>query len=337
MKQRITPKYALSSVLLVAVLVLAGVLFSEFADQTEAVGAEGFTRAQYVLPPDVQKRGFSFAGERIPLDRREVSARVLEQVNYLLMDRRAGMMEWFDRMATVGPTIQAGLQEEGVPSDFIYLVALLSDFLPNSRTRAGGVGWWALASGKDKKGQSAQQWLVTNDWDDRRDPVLSTKIACGILQGAKRKSGNNDWLLAAAAFIDGVDKIEAIVQKAPGFSYWDMVMPSNSEVIVPRLVALKLIDTYRNYYGVDVSRLPALPYDSLDRVKLAKDLPLHVVAKWCKLSPRSLWELNPGVDPSTGVLAKAEVRSPSGFPLRVPKGMGNKVRQLLLNEGYLAN
>jgi len=319
------------------VLILTGMLHSVSANQAQAAGAEGFTRAQYILPPEVQKKGFVFAGARIPLDRREVSVRVLDQVNYLLMDRRAGMMEWFDRMAVIGPMIQAVLQEEGVPNDLIYLVALLSDFLPNSRTRSGGVGWWALASGKDKKVASTPQWLVTNDWDDRRDPVLSTKIACGILQGAQRKIANNDWLLATAAFIDGADKIEAIVRKAPGFSYWDMVMPSNSEVIVPRLVALKLIDTHRQYYGVDISRLPPLQYDSLDRVKLAKDLPLHVVAKWCKLSPRSLWELNPGVDPSTGVLAKAETRSPGGFPLRVPKGMGDKVRQLLRSEGYLTN
>jgi membrane-bound lytic murein transglycosylase D len=337
MKLRFDPENRLCSCLLCSVLMLTGMLFSVSAQQAEAAGAEGFARAQYILPPDVQKKGFTFAGARIPFDRREVSVRVLDQVNYLLMDRRAGMMEWFDRMATMGPMMQAVLQEEGVPNDLIYLAALLSDFLPNSRTRSGGVGWWALVSAKDKKSPSAQQWLVTNDWDDRRDPVLSTKIASGILQGVQRKGANNDWLLAMAAFIDGADKIEAIVQKAPGFSYWDMVMPPNSEVIVPRLVALKLIDTHRQYYGVDVSRLTPLHYDSLDRVKLIKDLPLHVVAKWCNLSPRSLWELNPGVDPSTGMLAKAETRSPGGFPLRVPHGMGDKVRQLLRNEGYLAN
>ncbi len=38
-----------------------------------------------------------------PLDRQEVSSRICEQINYLLMDRRAGLMEWFDRMALHAP------------------------------------------------------------------------------------------------------------------------------------------------------------------------------------------------------------------------------------------
>ncbi|MBI5249205.1 MAG: hypothetical protein HY912_06900, partial [Desulfomonile tiedjei] len=66
----------------------------------------GYSRASYVFPPGVAESGLFFAGVRIPLDRQEVSSRVFEQINYLLMDRRAGMMEWFDRMAICGPTIR---------------------------------------------------------------------------------------------------------------------------------------------------------------------------------------------------------------------------------------
>ena len=178
---------------------------------------------------------------------------------------------------------------------------------------------------------------MTNDWDDRRDPILSSRIACTMLQGILKRKPGTDWLLAISAFVDGADNIDPIVSKAQGFSFWDMVMPSYSEVLIPRLIAVRLVNTHRDFYGVEVPPLPELSYDSLDRLKLLKDLPLHVVAKWCGTNPRAMWELNSGVDPSTGILPKADKRSPLGFPLRVPKGMERKVRQALVGEGYIAN
>jgi membrane-bound lytic murein transglycosylase D len=262
---------------------------------------------------------------------------VSEQVNYLLMDRRATMMQWFDRMVVYGPMIRGVLSEEKVPSDLQYLPPLLSDMLPNAKTKTGGVGWWALGSTKEKKPSPGISWVVTNDWDDRRDPVLSTRIACTTLQGLLRKDRKTNWLLAICSFVDGADKVDPIVDKASGFSYWDLVMPPYSENLIPRLVALKIIDTHRAFYGLDTPPLPPLAVDYLDRVKLQKDLPLHVIARWCEINARQIWELNPGVDPSTGILAKPDKRSPSGFPLRVPKGMGQKVRQLLVREGYVQN
>jgi membrane-bound lytic murein transglycosylase D len=322
----------------VGAVLLTGVIFLAIpSGPVGAVEAPGYSRANYVIPPDIQKQGLTFAGVRIPIDRHEVSTRVVDQVNYVLMDRRAGMMEWFDRMAIYGPMIRKVLAEEQVPDDLLYLAALLSDLLPNFRNRAGGVGWWALGSLKDKKDSSAVPWIVTNDWDDRRDPILSTRIACTMLQGILKRKPGTDWLLAISAFVDGTDNIDPIVSKAQGFSYWDMVMPSYSEVLIPRLIAVRLVDTHRDFYGVEVPPLPALSYESLDRLKLLKDLPLHVVAKWCGTNPRAMWELNSGVDPSTGILPKADKRSPLGFPLRVPKGMERKVRQALVGEGYIAN
>ncbi len=114
-------------------------------------------------------------------------------------------------------------------------------------------------------------------------------------------------------------------------------MPTYAEVLIPRLIALKLIDTHRAFYSVDVPPKPPLTYDFLGRLPLVKDLPLHVVAKWCGTTPRQMWQLNPGVSPSTGILPKADKKHPAGFPLRVPKGMESNVRQWLVKEGYLAS
>ncbi len=145
-----------------------------------------------------------------------------------------------------------------------------------------------------------------------------------------------DWLVAICAFVDSSEKIDEVVKKAPKFSFWDLVMPPMSENLIPRLVALKIVDSNRSFYGVDVAPMSALGFDLLESLKLQKDLPLHVVAKWCGTSPRAIWEMNPGVDPSSGVIPKADKKYVSGLPLRVPRGQGQKVRSLLLREGYLA-
>lgn len=327
--------YSLS--LTTAWLVVASVLFLTASPGRPAYAKPpGFTKSNYILPPEIQKQGFTFAQVKIPLDRTEVTARIVDQMNYLLMDRRAGLMEWFDRMAIFGPMMASVLREEKVPADLIYVAVLVSDLSPSARTKTGGLGWWGLGPGKEKKNSTSAPWLSTNDWDDRRDPVISTRMAVTILQGLLKKPADNDWLLAIAAFADGADKVDAIVQKAPGFSYWDLVMPPYSDVLIPRAVALKIIDTHRQFYGVDIPVPPPLSYDSLDKLKFVKDLPLQVVAKWCEINPRSMWELNPGVDPGNGVLLKPDAKSSAGYSLRVPKGRGGEVRKLLVREGYVS-
>ncbi len=302
-----------------------------------AAGSDGYVRADYVLPPGIVKEGISFAGAPIPLTRREVRQRVREQLNVLLMDRRSKLMEWFDRLAEYGPTIRKVLADENLPPDLIYVAVLMGELLPNTKTRSGGVGWWALAPPKTKKRDTVVPWVSTDDWDDRRDPILSTRIACAIFKGMCPKKAAPDWLLIISAFADGADKVDDVVGKAPGFSYWDLVMPPYAEVLIPRLIALKLIDTHRTFYSVAVPPKPPLAYDFLGRLPLLKDLPLHVVAKWCGTTPRWMWQLNPGVSPVNGVLPKADKKHPAGFPLRVPHGMGTNVRQWLVREGYLAS
>ncbi len=321
---------------LLALITLLGVVILVLPEGFAAAEPRnGYLRANYVLPTDVLTKGLSFAQVRIPLERKEVSLRIVDQLNYLLMDRRATMMEWFDRMALFGPTIDEVLSAEKVPADMLYLAVLLSELLPNAKSKTGGVGWWAIGSNGEKKNRSMARWLETGDWDDRRDPVLSTRIACTVLHALQSRKETNDWLLAICAYLDGIEKIDAIVKKTPGFSYWDLVVPQRSETIVPRVVALKIIDTHRELYGVNITTPDPLAYDSLGRLKLRKDLPLHLVAKWCGTNPRQMWELNPGVNPAAGILPKADNRNHSGFPLRVPKGMGPKVRILLTRESYL--
>jgi membrane-bound lytic murein transglycosylase D len=316
-------------------MLLSTMMLGEMSALAQAKKIPDFAKGAYIFPPSIQKQGLTFCNEKVPLDRRDVSGRVLDQLNFLLMDRRAGLMEWFDRMSIWGPSIDKVLMQEKIPKDLIYLSVLISDLSPHARLKNGGVGWWGIGGTRDKKGLARVSWASNENWDDRRDPVLSTRIVCGIFKGILEQTPGSNWLMAISSYLDGLDKISAITHKSPGFSYWDLVMPPLSDLYIPRLVALKIIDNNRDFYSVALPPLKPAAYDVVDQLVLLKDLPLHVVAKWLRISPRSLWELNPGVDMGNGVLPKSNPKGPENVLLRVPLGKGEEIRALLVKDAYL--
>jgi len=243
-------------------------------------------------------------------------------------------MEWFDRMNIFGPSMAEVLSQEKAPNDLLYVSVLLSGLTPNARLKSGGVGWWSLGQPNGKKNASSPSWVATEQWDERKDFVLSTKVACKIFKELVQQPHFKSWFLAVSAFLDGSDKLEALVKKFPGFSYWDLVMPPLSDAFVPQVVALKIIHTHREFYSLEAPPLRSASYDVLDRLILVKELPLYIVAKWCGISPRSLWELNPAVEIASGALPKTNAKNSQGILLRVPKGKGTEVKNLLIKEGY---
>lgn len=301
------------------------------------VTEHGAGQGGYLLPPNLIKEGFFFAESKIPIERPDVHERIVEQLNYLLMDRRASVAEWFNLYALYGPMVTESLKKESIPLDLVYLSMLLSEFDPDHKTRSGGLGWWALGASKDGSGKTGVPWFSSNDWDDRRDPEISTRIAAEILQRLRKNIEKEDWLILISAFIDGADKIDPIIKKSHGFSFWDIVAPPPSDSLIPRLIALKIIHQHRTFYCVTGTQANRLAHDNLGKIKLAKDLPLTLVAKWTGDIPRNLWLLNPGVNPLLGLLPKVDKRAPNGFPLRVPKGTGSNVKKLLQTDGYLNN
>lgn len=324
---------------LIYLLSLCGLLVIVFPALAASTNSKtpGYVKSAYVLPPNLQKTGLKFCGEDVPLKKRDVYVRISDQLNFLLMDRRALLMEWFDRMNIFGPAIVEVLSEEELPHDLLYVSVLLSGLTPNARLKKGGVGWWSLGTSNNKKNAQSTQWLVSELWDDRRDFVLSTQIASKIFKELIRQAYFKSWPLAISAFLDGHDKLEALVKKFPGFSYWDLVMPPLSDAFIPQVVALKIIDTNREFYSLQTPPLKPASYDVLAGLILVKDLPLYVVARWCHISPRGLWELNPGVEITGGMLPKTNPKNSEKRILRVPKGKASEIKSILVKEGYLAS
>lgn len=298
-------------------------------------GGDLYLHSNYVPPDELIKSGFTFAGQRVPLQRADVRDRVIEQLNYLLMDRRAGVMEWLDRLAVYGPVLRTALKQRNVPDDFVFLAAVLSELSPTAQSRTGGVGWWSLGSVKEKNPPVDCKWEAGASWDDRRDPEISTRIAAARFVWLKTKLQTNDWFLAAGAFIDGSEALEPLCKKAPGSPFWDIAAPLRAEILVPRSIALKIIDLHRDAYGVTIPKRDPLSYDILEGLRFKKEFPLRLIASWLKVDGRAVWEFNPGTAPASGVLGKTETEKDPGVFLRLPKGTAPKIRKLLVQEGYL--
>ncbi|MFH0958916.1 MAG: transglycosylase SLT domain-containing protein [Pseudomonadota bacterium] len=323
--------FSFATALILIVLSLPIIETSSGAWVTEHGAGQG----GYLLPPNLVKEGLFFAESKVPLERPDVHERIVDQLNYLVMDRRASVGEWFNLFVTYGPIIKESLKKDNLPLDLVYLSMLMSEFEPTHKTRSGGLGWWALGPSRDGSGKTAVPWFSSSDWDDRRDPEISTRIAAEILHGLRKNHQKQDWLITVSAFIDGVEKIDPIIKKSPGYSFWDIVTPPLSDLLIPRLIALKIIHQHRKFYCITVNHTNHQTFDNLGKIRLAKDLPLALVARWAKEVPRNIWLLNPGVDPSNALLPKADKRAPGGFPLRVPKGVGTNVKKLLETHGYL--
>ncbi len=306
-----------------------------FTGPSAARNSGMYTNAGYALPPEVIEGSFTFMGEKVPLDKQEVQIRVLEQLNYLLMDRRSSALNWFDQMDMYGPIIKRALQKEGAPEDLVYLSCILSGFSPTAISKSGGRGWWALGSEHSGNTRSSANWVTTKNWDDRRDPDISTEIAANILKSLKENKVIKTWSMAICAYVDGVKSVEAALKKNRGFRYWDIVAPTFSELIIPRLIALKIIHHNRSFYALDTPGEDEIKVDTIDGATLKKELPLYAIAKWVGTNPRFIWLINPGVSPSTGKFPTGNRKRGSTFPLRVPKGYGDIVLAKLKSLGYL--
>ena len=97
---------------------------------------------RYRLPPQVEKSGFRFAGQDVPLHRPEVRSRVLKEINYLLLDRRSRVFYWLTRSDSLKPVIGPILKKYEIPQEFIFLAAIESNYNARALSSAGAFGYW---------------------------------------------------------------------------------------------------------------------------------------------------------------------------------------------------
>lgn len=339
--------------ILIALVVVIGSFHGSdcSASSAEAAQQPPHSRSvRYTFPPAIEKDGLFFAGQRVPLERHDVRDRILKEINYLLMDRRSKTTAWITKADSLKPVISPILKTYDVPQEFLYLAAIESSYNGRALSSAGAYGFWQFMKATAMCGPAGcdqYDWKrVINHWkDERADLVKSTHSAARYLAWMNRvkkvtlgtdqeKEGFGDWFLSAAAYNAGPGRV---TQRLNGFGvnhYWEAPLPSETEKYVPRWIALGVISQNRSFYGLKPPVQPSVNFETVEKIKLTKDLSFADMAKMLNTTPRLVWQLNSQIPVDKLVFPARAGGSSLQHTINLPKGSKAKFMTQLAANGY---
>jgi membrane-bound lytic murein transglycosylase D len=290
--------------------------------------------SRYSLPASVLRKPFYFAGELIPIQRADVQTRILAQINFLLLDARSVLTEWLIEKGRYSWLFQEILAKESIPPEFALLAPILSRSSLKSAYRSSGAGWWAL----DKPCSNSDGLDMTEDsWhDDRMDLELSTRCFAVRMKKTRADLGSAGWITAAAAYVTSVKTIDDARQRWKTDQYWDMPLPDLAEDLIVRWIALGIINSHRDFFGLRFKDAVPFTFDQVNNVVLVKDLPVAEMARLTTVSPRVIMELNPKIRASSPVFPATVNGKSAVHSISAPKGKGELLVHGLLKEGYVS-
>ena len=186
----------------------------------------------------------TFCGEEVPLDLFFVRERLerellvnsyLHSSTLLLLKRTT---RWF-------PVMEPLMEKYGLPEDFKYL-AMIESSLTNAVSPAKATGFWQFLEGTGKQ----YDLEINKEVDMRYNVEKETVAACRYLKDSYKKFG--DWTLSAAAFNCGNGRISKTMEEQRVDSYYDMLLPEETQRYVYRILALKLITEDPEKYGFQI-------------------------------------------------------------------------------------
>jgi membrane-bound lytic murein transglycosylase D len=239
---------------LAALLILFGYISYNEINRTRQpnnISDETVAQMQYVhedspLPArslDVPNN-LNFAGEPVPVHLPDVYERLDKelQINTYFHSNTIFLIK---RAARWLPQIEKILKENGVPDDFKYLPLIESNLL-NVTSPKNAVGYWQIL-----KGSGREVGLeISNEVDERYDPLKATVAACKYLKKAHEKFGN--WTLVAASYNRGMYGLERAIENQQVDSYYDLYLNEETSRYVFRILAIKEIVENPLKYGFRV-------------------------------------------------------------------------------------
>lgn len=271
-----------SFAILISFLALAIVLvFVKYADKKMKAWQRGqvVSGVGAVAPADLDERAMqplpavsfdlpkamSFAGERVPLELADVRERLDKELhintywhnNTIFLMKRAN--RWFPQMEPI-------LKKYGIPDDFKYL-PLIESGLMNDISPKDAVGFWQIVKSAGKENGLE----ITNDVDERYDPIKATEAACRYLKTAYNKFGN--WTSVAASYNRGMGGIGRALENQQVDSYYDLYLNDETARYVFRILACKEIVENPSRYGFKVDPRHLYEPEKLRYVTVTQTIP----------------------------------------------------------------
>ena len=213
-------------------------------EETEEMVISSFDHIDHITHDVELPKSMTFCGEEVPLDLFYVRERLerellvnsyLHSSTLLLLKRSA---RWF-------PVMEPIMEQYGLPEDFKYL-AMIESALTNAVSPSKAVGFWQFLEGTGKE----YSLEINKQVDMRYNVEKETVAACKYLKDSYRKFGS--WISAAAAFNCGNGRISKTMEEQRVDSYFDMMLPEETQRYVFRILALKLITENPEKYGFSI-------------------------------------------------------------------------------------
>lgn len=187
----------------------------------------------------------TFCGEEVPLDlfyvrerlEREILTNSYLHTSTLLLLKRS--TRWL-------PVIEPIMEKNGLPDDFKYL-CMAESALTNAVSPSKAVGFWQFLESTGKE----YGLEIDKEVDMRYNVELETVAACKFIKNSYREFGS--WTLAAAAFNCGKGRISRTTEEQCVDSYYDMLLPEETQRYVFRILAIKCIIENPEKYGFQIS------------------------------------------------------------------------------------
>lgn len=186
----------------------------------------------------------TFCGEEVPLDLFFVRER-LERELMVNSYRHSATILQLKRTTRWFPVMEPIMEQYGLPEDFKYL-AMIESELTNAVSPSKAVGFWQFLEETGK----VYGLEINKQVDMRYNVEKETVAACKYLKDSYRKFGS--WISAAAAFNCGNGRITKTMEEQRVDSYFDMLLPEETQRYVYRILALKLITENPEKYGFTI-------------------------------------------------------------------------------------
>lgn len=193
------------------------------------------------------------------------------------------------------------LERRNLPYELSLLPMVESGFQPFAYSASRAAGIWQFIPPTAREYGLKMNWL----YDGRRDVLESTKAATYFL-GDMHRHFRGNWLLAIASYNTGAGNVGKAIDRANNIftkpSYWDLDLPRETELYVPRLLALAKIIKNPSKYGFNLPKLNNKKQTS--RVKFYDPIDFQTLAIITGLPQEKLMNLNPGY--STWIIDPAQ-------------------------------
>ena len=227
------------------------------------------------------------------------SSRISEELKWMKKNK-SFVYRSIDRSKPYLFHILSYLEKRNLPHELALLPMVESGFQPFAYSTSRAAGIWQFIPPTAREYGLKMNWL----YDGRRDVLESTKAATYFLRDMHRHFKGN-WLLAIASYNTGAGNVGKAIDRANNLftkpSYWDLNLPRETELYVPRLLALSKIIANPQRYGFDLPAIPNRKFTST--VNFRDPLDFKTLSIITGVSQEELTNLNPGystwiLDPS---------------------------------------